>query len=299
MGETTGRYFRDKLAMRTRARDRGIRVPDFSGIFNYDDLRHFFTHVQGPWLIKPRWEASSVGIRKLHTPNDIWPILDELGDRQSDYLVEKMIPGDVFHVDSLVSEKQVVFAEVHQYRKPLLEVMQGGGIFATCTVDRTSETEQTLLSVHDTVVKHFGMLRGVTHTEYIRGREDNQVYFLETAARVGGVHIADLVEASTGVNLWREWAKIEISQGTTPYHVEARRREYSGLIVSLTRQEFPDSSQFTDSEIVWRMNDNPYHIGLVVRAPSRARVLELLSDYETRFYRDYWASMPAASAATA
>ena len=71
------------------------------------------------------------------------------------------------------------------------------------------------------------------------------------------------------------------------------RKDYTGIIVSLTRQEWPDTSQFTDPEIVWRMNDHSYHIGLIVRSPKRARVLELLDDYAIRIQRDYHASAPA------
>jgi len=49
------------------------------------------------------------------------------------------------------------------------------------------------------------MVRGVTHAEYIRAHADGRYYFLEIAARVGGAFIADLVDVSTGINLWREW----------------------------------------------------------------------------------------------
>ena len=53
-------------------------------------------------------------------------------------------------------------------------------------------------------------MRGVSHTEFIRSH-DGELYFLETSARVGGAYIVDVVEAATGINLWREWAKIEIA----------------------------------------------------------------------------------------
>lgn len=46
MGETTVRYFRDKLAMRKRAKEVGIMVPDFVGIINYDDIREFMNSVE-------------------------------------------------------------------------------------------------------------------------------------------------------------------------------------------------------------------------------------------------------------
>ncbi|MCC6552899.1 MAG: ATP-grasp domain-containing protein [Polyangiaceae bacterium] len=299
MGETTARYFRDKLAMRARARDRGIDVPEFVHVLNHDRIRRYCHTVPAPWLLKPRSEASSVGIRKLHREEELWPIIEELGDAQSNYLIERMIPGDVYHVDAIVSERRVVFAEVHRYRKPLLEVVSSGGIFSTMTVPRGSEIEQQILETHSRVVEHLNLVRGVTHTEYIRGADDGKIYFLETAARVGGVHISDLVEASTGVNLWREWANIELRQGEEPYHLPERRRDYGGLIVSLARQEVPDTSSFTDPEIVWRLQGHAHHVGFVVRADTPERVAELLDAYEPRILRDYMASMPAPASATA
>src|SRR5207302_3453109 len=39
-GESTARLFRDKLAMRTRARDLGVRIPEFAGVINHAVVRH-------------------------------------------------------------------------------------------------------------------------------------------------------------------------------------------------------------------------------------------------------------------
>ncbi len=298
MGETTARYFRDKLAMRTRAHDRGIPVPAFVPILNHARIAKYLEAVPGPWLLKPRAEASASGIKKMHTPDEVWARIRELGDDASFHLIEKFTPGDVFHVDAITWEREVLFAECHQYRRPLLQVAQGGGIFATRTVERGSVLERQLLEAHKRVIKELGIVRGVTHTEFIRG-EDGTIHFLETAARVGGVHISDLVEATTGVNLWREWAKIEVSQGETPYKLPPRTAEYGGLIVSLAKQKVPDTSAYRDPEIVWRMTENEHHVGLAVRSPSRARVEELLETYERRFAEDFVAVLPQSATPTA
>jgi hypothetical protein len=165
-------------------------------------------------------------------------------------------------------------------------------------VARGSVLEKQLLETHKRVIKELGIVRGVTHTEFIRG-EDGTIYFLETAARVGGVHIADLVEATTGINLWREWAKIEISQGELPYRLPAKRADYGGLIVTLARQEKPDTSAYTEPEIAWRMQDNAHHVGLAVRSDSRERIEQLLDQYEQRFAADFAAVLPQAATPTA
>jgi biotin carboxylase len=115
MGLTTVRYFRDKLAMRTRAQEEGLLVPEFVHVLNYVELREFMARVPGPWLLKPRSQASGIGMKKIQAPDELWPWLDRLGDDQSLYLLEQFIPGSVFHVDSVVSERQVLFAEAHAY----------------------------------------------------------------------------------------------------------------------------------------------------------------------------------------
>src|SRR5262249_55021787 len=120
MGETTARYFRDKLAMRARAADRNIAIPEFVHVLNDAKVNEFLARVPAPWLMKPRGEASSVGIKKFHRAEDVWKAIDELGDNRTNFLIERMVAGDVYHVDAIVWEKKVLFAEVHKYRKPLL-----------------------------------------------------------------------------------------------------------------------------------------------------------------------------------
>src|SRR5215216_2234359 len=96
MGESTVRFFRDKLAMRMQAEEHGMLVPEFVPILNYDRIRAFLDQVPPPWFLKPRHSASAIGIRKISRPAELWPILDALGDRQSFHLLERYVPGDVF-----------------------------------------------------------------------------------------------------------------------------------------------------------------------------------------------------------
>ena len=86
MGETTTRYFRDKLAMRMRAEEHGVRVPAFVHVLNEAKLRAFCARVPAPWVLKPRLSAGTIGIRKVASEADLWPLIDGLGDRASSHL---------------------------------------------------------------------------------------------------------------------------------------------------------------------------------------------------------------------
>ena len=288
MGETTVRYFRDKLAMRMAAREAGIRVPDFVHVLNYDRVRSFLNRVPRPWVLKPRSMAGAIGIKKVHSAEELWPMVEGLGDLQSQYLVEHFIPGDIFHVDTIVYQKQVRFAIASGYGRPPMEVSHEGGVFTTRILERDCDLVRNLLAANERVMAAFGLVNGVSHTEFIQARGDGEIYFLETSARVGGAHIAELVEAATGLNLWAEWAKVEVAGGQRPYAPPDPKQDYAGLLVSLARQERPDTSAFTDPEIVWRM-DQAHHVGMIVKSSSPQRIQELLGSYVERVQRDFQA----------
>jgi biotin carboxylase len=298
MGLTTVRYFRDKLAMRARAKEAGIRVPEFVHVLNYERLREFMSRVHPPWLLKPRSQASGIGMKKIQSPADLWPLLDQLGDQQSFYLLEQFIPGGVYHVDSIVSDRKPVFADAHGYGSPPLDVSHYGGVFTTRTLPRDSEESKLLLEINDQLISALGLLRGVTHAEFLKDHASGKFHFIEIAARVGGAYIADVVEAATAINLWREWAHLEIGAGKQPYKLPPIRRDYAGVILSLARQEHPDTSAYTDPEIVYRVSKY-HHAGFVLRSDKAERVRELLDSYTTRFRDDFLATQPVPQKPTA
>jgi biotin carboxylase len=298
MGLTTIRYFRDKLAMRGKAQESGVPVPEFIHVLNHQALNDFMARVKPPWLLKPRSQASGIGMKKINEPHELWPYLDQLGDAQSNYLLEQFVTGDVFHIDSIVSERQVVFAEAHAYGTPPLNTSHDGGVFTTGTLPRDSAEAKALYRLNREVIESLGLVRGVTHTEFLRAREDGKFYFLEIAARVGGAYITDVVEAATGINLWREWARLEVGSGKSPYSLPAIREDYAGVVLSLARQECPDTSAYNDPEIVYRVTKK-HHAGFVLRSPRNERVVELLDSYAARIAHDFLATAPVPERPTA
>jgi biotin carboxylase len=292
MGITTAAYYRDKLAMRMNAQESGFLVPEFCRVLNYDELRDYMERVPAPWLLKPRSEASALGIRRIDDPEQLWRTLDELGDRQSFYLLEQFVPGDIFHVDSIVSECDVVFSVVHRYGRPPMQVMHEGGVFTTRTIDRVSREWMELTALNAGLAPSLGMVRGVTHAEYIRAHADGRYYFLEIAARIGGAFIADLVEVASGVNLWREWARLEVAylRGET-YVPPDSFESYAGSVLCLAQTAEPDTDSFRAPEIVVRMKKH-HHAGLIVRSQEPERVKQLLEEYSGEFARRFLATMP-------
>lgn len=331
MGTTTARCFQDKLAMRSRADEVVIPQPKFVPLVNYEVIDEFMKRTSPPWMLKPRIGASAMGIKKLHDPEAVWRTIADLDarerwhERSAFHLLEQFIPGDVYHVDSLVAGGQVLFASVERYGAPPFEVSHFGGVPISYFVKHGSPEQRALLKLNKKLLDGFGFEQGVTHAEFIRradshhqanpigatsaaqfwigGKVDSanfsgaealasdQFNFLEVAARVGGAYTADTIAAATGINLWREWARIELATPGRPYVPPIVRQEYGGIAVSLARQENPSTSRYNDPEIVYRVRQ-PWHVGLIVRSPDYGRVISLLTEYERRFTEDFTAVAP-------
>jgi len=309
IGRTVASRFRDKLAMRTNARSLGIPVPEFSPLFTDDVVAEWVARVEAPWVLKPRSSAAAIGIKKVASRDELWHALEAAADQRSNCVLEQFVRGDVYHVDSIVCGGEVVFAVAFKYGRPPMEIAHEGGIFITRRLADDSDEARPLLECNRRLQAGFGLVRGVSHTEFIRPHIDadlsnprspirnpqseirNAVVFLETSARVGGAFIVDTIEAATGLNLWTEWARLEIAGARGEYTVPGHRRDFAGIVLSLARQQEPDMTAYIDSEI-YRKIEKHHHAGLIVASPDARRIETLLDDYSRRFYTDFFATAP-------
>ncbi len=291
MGDTTARNFRDKLAMRMVTSEKGILSPAFVPVLNHKDIHNYTQHVPAPWVLKPRSQAGAAGIRKIQNTDELWHHLNQMGDEQSHYVLERFVPGDIFHVDAITINGEVQFVEVSKYGRPPLEIIQGGGIFMTSTQKRNHIDSLALKELNKNVLAALKFQRGVTHTEFIKSHADGKFYFLETAARVGGAYIAEVIEYATGLNLYTEWAKIEIAGEKMPYKLPPTKDEYAGILLCLAKQEWPDLSGYDDPEVVERIHKKN-HAGLIISSPDATKVQALMDDYSVRFSQDFLTAAP-------
>jgi biotin carboxylase len=297
LSSSGAKLFRDKLSMAVYSQRAGINVPDFVPLVNPEEVDEFMNRVPGPWVIKPRSDVSAIGIRKVSEPDEVYRAINEMNEREnlreraSYYLLARFVAGEVFHVDSVVNDGKVVFAGTNQYGRPPMQVAHQGGAYISRTLDRGSADEKELLNINKKLIGALGLERGATHAEFIKSEVDGKFYFLEIAARVGGAYIAEVLEAASGVNLWREWARLEIADGKGTPRIKPPRKEYAGIILSLAKQEYPDTSEYKEDEIVYRVKKR-HHAGLIVRAPGLERVNELLDNYGQRFVEDFVAVAP-------
>lgn len=262
----TAQLFRDKLAMRINAEKKGISIPRFCPLFNDRAIHQFMQEVKGPWIIKPRSQASTTGIRKVHSFNEVALFLQDKGESSIDYLLEEFIPGHVFHCDTLSFRGEIVFEKTSRYLETPLKVAHEGGIFKTITLPEYTQDNKEILEINRHLLQSFNLKNGASHSEFIKADTDGKIYFLETSARVGGAHIAELLEAATGINIWKEWANIESAVFKNELYLAPEKKSFfAGLVISLAKTKHPDISDLPDDHLYWTLKKD-FHIGMVFRS---------------------------------
>ncbi|MEO7538766.1 MAG: ATP-grasp domain-containing protein [Pyrinomonadaceae bacterium] len=289
--------FRDKLTMRTIASQAGMPCPEFVGAFNAAEITRFLAEVPAPWLVKPRHEVSAFGIRKCETANEVWDVLTYLDgrnnwrDHPSQFLIERFISGRVFHVDSVVHGGKVSACGVSQYGTTPFDVSHYGGVFTSSIMSYKAKERKPLEKMNEQLLKAFKYEQGVSHAEFLQSDDDGKLYLLEVACRVGGAYIANVLEHACNFNLWREWAKLEIASDEAPYKLPKLRKEFAGITLALANTDEPDTSGYTDDEIVYKVK-KPKHVGLIFRSSEQARVEQLMAIYSERISNDFLAVAP-------
>lgn len=290
--------FRDKLRMRNLACAIGLPCPEYVGVFNQREINEFLQTSSAPWVVKPRTEVSAFGIRKCESAEQVWQVLTELDNRHtwrdhpSQFLIERFIEGKVYHVDSVVNEGKIVASGVSEYGTPPFSVSHEGGVFTTFTVPYRSKERKELEKLNRQLLEGFEYTRGVAHAEFLQSKQTGEFYLLEVAARVGGAYIANVVEQASGFNLWREWARLETATDEKPYKAPKLRKDFAGICLALSKEETPDTSHYTDTEIVYRVT-KPKHVGLIFYSNKQKRLNELLQTYSARIASDFLAVAPA------
>jgi len=301
LGGMTGSHalrFRDKLGMRSIASAAGIPCPEFTGVFNSTAIGEFLSSVEMPVVVKPRFEVSAFGIRKCETDGEVWDVLTDLDtrnnwrDHPSQFVVERFIKGNVFHVDSIVADGKVLACGVSQYGTPPFSVTHYGGVFTSSIVAYKSDERKELEKLNQQLLTAFKYHRGVSHAEFLHSEADGKFYLLEVACRVGGAYIANVLEHACNFNLWREWAKLETATDEKPYKLPRLRKEFAGVALCLANTDTPDTSHYEENEIVYRVA-KPKHVGLIFHSAKQKRIDELLSVYSERIASDFLAVMPA------
>lgn len=273
MGITTTHTFSDRLALLAKAAHLDIRVPQFTSVLNYDDLRIFMERVPAPWLLRSRHPSLHGNQRTLHDSERVWRVLEELGDRQTDFLLEQSLTGQIFSVESILAEGNVVFSATQYHGEPHQE-------FQTVrAVSRTSREDRALKNLNATLLPGLGLSRGIGHAKFIRTR-DAQFSLLDVVPGIADTLSAEVLAQTFGLNLWAQWAQLEVNAlRGRPYVLPPTQPAYAAGIISQSQSQ--ELFQSNAPEIVHRLH-TAQGCGVILRAQDAATTSRLLEQYRSR-----------------
>lgn len=201
IGYECARLFTDKSLMREKGRELGLPVIKSRSVASLEEAESFFSEINDNAIIKPVDSQGSRGVSKIANLADLKAKYKdaEKFSRDGTVIIEQFITGQEFEVDSIVVEgnaQTLMYADLESFELP--------DVFASTTRLYPSiadqQTVEYLLNLNKSTIEGFGLLQGLTHSEYIMDHT-GEIYLIEAAARGGGTYISShIAQLQTGLN---------------------------------------------------------------------------------------------------
>lgn len=189
----------NKLYMRQLLESRGVSQLPFMAVSDTDELKTFVKK-HGRAIVKPLTGYGSQSVFSVNCADD--SRLKALPDEH--YLVEKYVDGREFSIEAFSCDGQHLILGVTQKLLAKDSFIEQAQIFPAELLDEERLLfEQSVTQYLDAL----GFRNGPSHTEI--KYHDGKVNLIETHNRPGGDFIPQLIEMSTGFNLFKalvEWA---------------------------------------------------------------------------------------------
>lgn len=198
--------FRDKVAMKQKLRDAGVRVPKYTKLANmacHKDIWLCFNKiiqkVGFPFVVKPIKAVACINVNKITNFTEFKNFV--LSDQfwYVNYEAEEFIDGKLYHCDSAAYNNEIIFSECGVYAINPLEV-RAGKIGATLILEEDDPVRSELLTFTKRALEVLTMPNCVTHMEVFRTTR-GELIFLEVGARMPGGMITPNYQQQFDLNL--------------------------------------------------------------------------------------------------
>ncbi|MDQ0149662.1 ATP-grasp domain-containing protein [Eubacterium multiforme] len=209
---------RNKFFMREALLKRNISIPKFKKVNSYEDINEFISSYGFPNIIKPVNMCASRNIFINNDENELYKNFNVLknayppfGVKRENYiLIEEYMYGQEFSVESITYDGETnVIAITKKYINGNENFVEIGH---TTPIKLSKKLEHSIKNITCDAIKALGINQGVTHTEIKLTNGGFKI--VEVAARPGGDRIPELVELSTGIDLFN--SAISIALGEKP-----------------------------------------------------------------------------------
>jgi len=208
MSVDTVRAFRDKQLMKDRVAAAGLRVPRAQRVRSVKEVWSAVEAIGFPAIIKPISGAGSADTYKVESAEDMARVLPHMR-HVAEAICEEFIDGDEYTYDTASIDGRPAYESVTRYYPSALEMRSNEWISPIMLSVRDLDQPHIRggIELGQKVLSALGMGDGMTHMEWFR-KSNGEVVFGEVACRPGGACVVDLMNYTSDIDLFREWARV-------------------------------------------------------------------------------------------
>ena len=222
--------FRDKLVMKKFALEKKVKVPEFEILRNWETTKEFL-HKHNKVVIKPVNGVGSMSTFIVDSEKKLKSVIDNLKINK-EYILEKYIDGDVYHIDSLIANGKVLLNNVMKYETPAVEFKNIESLSAITLNDEALET--ILKNEAKRILRAFKVDNGVTHLEVFVSK--GEIIFCEIAIRPGGSGIVEVIEGLYGINLNEACILLQLGKKLNYSSKILKQKKHGGWTIAFSNQ---------------------------------------------------------------
>jgi biotin carboxylase len=202
IGPRVARSMTDKLAMRARLRDAGLRQPRFAAVREGDAATDAVARVGLPAVLKPADSGGQRGVFLIHTPGDLEGRLPETlaHSRSGRAILEEFLPGDELNCLLVVRGGEPTLVTLSDRLRPEGPGFGVGWAHVYPSMQPAQRLDEAR-AIAFAAVRTLGLRDGIAFPQLLAG-SDGLVRVVEIAARIPAGQMADLVRLGTGVDLY-------------------------------------------------------------------------------------------------
>ncbi|MFP4731379.1 ATP-grasp domain-containing protein [Pasteurella multocida] len=262
--------FINKLVMKERVSLAGIPIPGYlafdPGAYKRSAeswLNFLEEKLTYPLFTKQIDSAGSKDARKIHSRSELMQWCSEHAECDN-YEIDEFIEGELFHVDTLISQGEVLLTFVSRYNRPNAEALLGLSLGSTLMSENMSDYAALKEFNRDVLNSLTPLPDGAFHHEIFK-RPNGQLVFLEIAARSAGAFIPKMLEKAYGLNI--EELHFMAQLGEVPPRLSSQFQQYAAWLFFPPRPGVIEQCSVpeltVEHELFWR-----HSAGEELRAPA-------------------------------
>ncbi|WP_323695890.1 ATP-grasp domain-containing protein [Staphylococcus pseudintermedius] len=183
----------------------GINIPKFK-LLNKNNYHMILKKTTFPKIMKPTNMFGSIGVRLVNNYDEALVYAKNLLEMNESFLMEEFIEGQEFSVESLVQDGNVKFVNITK-KYTNSNFVETGHLVPFFGLEDTFKNK--IYKMNEKVINNMNVKDSIVHLE--AKIHQNDIFVIEVATRTPGDRIMDLIELSTGINIYSK--VVDISMG--------------------------------------------------------------------------------------